>query len=58
MVLVTMEQCLSKERVWFDQQRYEQAEGSYQRVLAERHAGLCVQVSAPTFAASHHIDII
>lgn len=39
------EQCLSKERVWFDQQRYEKAEASYQRVLAERHVGLRVEVS-------------
>lgn len=43
--MCTMEQCLSKERVWFDQQRYEKAEASYQRVLAERHAGLRVEVS-------------
>lgn len=41
-----MEQCLSKERIWFDQQRYEKAEASYQRVLGERHAGLRVEVSA------------
>ena len=39
-----MESCLSQERVWFDQQRYEQAEASYQKILVERHTGLCIEV--------------
>lgn len=40
-----MERCLNKEGVWFEQQKYEQAEASYQQLIAQQHAGLRVEVS-------------
>lgn len=32
------------ESVWFEQSKYESAEGKYQGILADRHSGLKVEV--------------
>ena len=35
---------MSQENVWFDQMKYEDAEARYQEIVADRHAGLHVEV--------------
>ena len=41
-----------RDSVWLEQARYQQAETKYQELLAERHAGIHVQVSGCTFTST------
>lgn len=41
---MAVEVCMSQESVWFDQMKYEDAEARYQEIVADRHAGLHVEV--------------
>ena len=41
---MAVEVCMSQENVWFDQMKYEDAEARYQEIVADRHAGLHVEV--------------
>ena len=41
---MAVELCMAQESVWFDQMKYEDAEARYQEIVADRHAGLHVEV--------------
>lgn len=41
---MAVELCVAQEGIWFDQNKYEEAEARYQEIVADRHAGLRVEV--------------
>ena len=41
---MAVELCMAQESVWFDQTKYDDAEARYQEIVADRHAGLHVEV--------------
>lgn len=56
---MAVEVCMSQESVWFDQMKYEDAEARYQEIVADRHAGLHVEVGDfVTFSAVVYIILV